>query len=107
LRVIKHEVKNIKELAKKRLAKLFSVTVLDLDNEMSFVDDFKVEQRKTWFSNENQLDEILEDIYFVADKVARAQIEQGELTIETVGDYCCFMSAQYNIKPKRVVKLLL
>jgi hypothetical protein len=94
----------IRNLALDRLAKIFSVEVDLLDRDAkfgadlqsSFVSDFR----------DNELDVILEDIRFVADKRALADLNAGILVIDTVRKYCDHMVASARENRNRVVQVL-
>lgn len=97
--------KEIRMLALSRLAKIFSIEGINQldenakfgsDLQSSFISDFR----------DNELDEILEDVRFVADKEALASINEGVLVIDTVHKYCDHMIASAQSNRKRVMQVL-
>lgn len=94
----------LRQAAKKRVARLLKVSLDDLsldavfgeDIKASFVSDFKL----------NEFDILLEDIHIVADKKTKKELNSGATVIRTVGDYCEHMVRCYHTKPKEVVSVL-
>ncbi len=94
----------LRQAAKKRVARLIKVSSDDLsldavfgeDIKASFVSDFKL----------NELDILLEDIHDVADKQTEKELNSGTAVIRTVGDYCEHMVRCYRTKPKEVARIL-
>lgn len=94
----------LRQAAKKRVARLFKVSSDDLsfdavfgeDIKASFVSDFRL----------NEFDILLEDIHYVADMKTERELNSGATAIRTVGDYCEHMVRCYRTKPKEVARVL-
>ncbi len=96
--------------AKARIARVFNVSPDALSLDAVFGDDLKASFVSTWKDvltyKDNELDEILYDIRDVANRQTLKKLNNGDLVIRTVGDYCEFMVSGYRTKPKLVIEIL-
>jgi hypothetical protein len=69
---------------------------LGVDLQVSMVSDFKL----------NEIDQIIEDVYDVADRKVIKKIRSGEILIQSVRDYCTYMTERYQFDPKAVSEVL-
>jgi hypothetical protein len=79
----------IQKKALARLSLVFHISVLEEQMSFRFGEDLKA----TFISDfkRNELDKITDDIRDVADRATRKKLDRGELTIQTVKDYCDHM----------------
>jgi len=94
----------IREKALQRISKTFAIPVEDLTNDMEFGKDLTASFVSDFRNNEFDL--INDDIHDVADKQTTKEMENGVLTIRTVGDYCNHMVRCHEFKPSMVKKIL-
>lgn len=95
--------KAIRDSALLRLGGIFHLPVAALNPEYrfgvdlksSFVSDFR----------RNELDQVNDDIHDVADRAIAKELASGQLTIQTVGDYCDHMVRCSKTRPKDVKNL--
>lgn len=96
--------------AKERVARMFNTSLDALSLDAVFGDDLKASFVSTLKDvltyKDNELDEILIDIRDVADRRTLKKLNNGELVIRTVGDYCEFMVNGFRDKPKLVIEIL-
>lgn len=95
----------IRQAAKKKVARLFKVSSDDLSFDAVFGEDLKTCFVSDWRLNEFDL--LLEDIRCVADKKTKKELSSGVIVIRTVGDYCEYMLCCYRTKPEEVSYVLL
>jgi hypothetical protein len=76
----------IQEKALRRLSRVFRISVSEEQMSYRFGEDLKA----TFISDfkRNELDQINDDIHDVADRMTLKKLNRGELTIQTVKDYC-------------------
>jgi hypothetical protein len=95
----------IRKFALLRIAKIFNVSVDSLRQENKFGEDLKASSSPGLFKR-NEYDQIEDDIYDVANRQVYKEVSSGNLTIQTVGDYCDHMIRCYEIKPADVKHVL-
>ena len=95
----------IRKFSLLRIAKIFNVSVDSLSQENKFGYDLKASSSPGLFRR-NEYEQIENDIYDVANKQVYKEITSGNLTIQTVGEYCDHMVRCYGIKPADVRHVL-
>ena len=95
---------SIRECAFARISEIFHIPVEQLRDDTVFGVDLKC----SFVSRlqENEYDNILDDIRDVAGRKITKELNNGFLTIHTVGDYCAHMMRCYETMPERVSRIL-
>ena len=94
----------IREHALARIAEIFGIPVTMLRQDTKFGEDLKASFRSDFRFNE--FDKVDFDIRDVADRKITKELNKGEATIYTVGDYCDHMVRCYETKPEDVSIIL-
>lgn len=94
----------IRECALVRIAEIFSISVEQLRDDTKFGEDLK----SGFVSNfrYNELDQVLHDIWDVADRKIAKVLKKGLLTIRIVREYCDHMVLCYETMPEEVSRIL-
>lgn len=95
----------IRKFALFRIAKIFNVAVDSLRLEQKFDEDLRAATTTGLFKR-NEYDQLENDIYDVANKSIYKEISSGNLTIQTVADYCDHMVRCYETNPEDVKHVL-
>lgn len=96
--------KIIHEKALGRIARIFKQPVSSLNLNLQFGEDLKCSFVSDF--KDNEFDIINNDIRDVADKVITKELNSGNLTIRSVGDYCKHMEICFEKNPKEVERVL-
>lgn len=94
----------IREHALARIAEIFGIPVTQLRQDTKFGEDLKASFVSDFRFNE--LDKVDFDIRDVADRKITKELNKGEATIYTVGDYCNHMVRCYETMSDEVSRIL-
>ncbi|MBC5768552.1 hypothetical protein [Ramlibacter albus] len=94
----------IRRHALERVAAIFRRPVEQIQPAMAWGSDLRASSVSDFRYNEH--DTLLHDIRDVADARTLAEIESGQLTVRTVGEYCDHMARCYQTNPAEVAHIL-
>lgn len=94
----------IREHALARIADLFNIPIEELRLDAVLGKDLHATFRS--YFRHNEMDRVDFDIRDVADRKINKELNNGETTIYTVGDYCDHMVRCYETKPEDVSRIL-